>query len=149
MQATCTSIIGITQYAVACVLTITVIQPCVGQTEKAMTTADSTKGDSIHTIVEQMPRFGMREHSVYEYIYRNVKYPSIAREEGIDGEVWIEFVISKEGKVQSPIITKGIGAGCDEEVLRIFNSMPKWTPGKHHGEAVNVKLTAVVNFRLK
>jgi protein TonB len=130
-------------------LIIALIQPCEGQIEKRLMTNDSIQPDSVYTVVEQMPKFGMHEHSLTLYVGRNLKYPSVAREEGISGDVYIEFIISKEGKLQSPIITKGIGGGCDEEVIRVLKSVPKWSPGKHHGEAVNVKCTSVVHFILE
>lgn len=87
-----------------------------------------------------------------EFINKHVKYPFIAEELGISGQVVVQFTIDINGKIQNPIITKGIGGGCDEEVLRVINKMRRkskaWTPGKQYGETVAVIISLPINFYL-
>ena len=73
----------------------------------------------------------------------------MARENGIEGTVYIEFVIGKDGSVTGANVKRGIGGGCNEEALRVVNSMPKWKPGKQQGNPVKVKYTLPVKFKLQ
>jgi len=103
----------------------------------------------IFTIVEEMPSFPGGEEKMLEYIKKNVKYPAVARENNIQGRVYINFYIDKEGKVQGTKVVRGIGGGCDEEALRVVRSMPQWKTGKQNGRAVNVYFNVPINFSLK
>lgn len=95
--------------------------------------------------VEQMPEFN---GNVSEYLGRNIQYPQMARETQTTGRVVIRFVINEDGSVSSAKIVKGIGAGCEEEALRVINSMPKWKPGRNNGKAVKVYMTLPVKFQM-
>lgn len=103
----------------------------------------------IFTIVEEMPSFPGGEEKMLEYVAKNIKYPAIARENGITGRVYVNFYIDKDGKVQSAKVVRGIGGGCDEEALRVVRMMPQWKPGKQNGRAVNVNYNLPINFTLK
>ncbi|MCX6290934.1 MAG: TonB family protein [Bacteroidetes bacterium] len=103
----------------------------------------------IFTIVEEMPSFPGGEEKMLEYVAKNIKYPSVARENAITGRVYVNFYIDKDGKVQSAKVVRGIGGGCDEEALRVVKSMPTWKPGKQNGRAVNVNYNLPINFTLK
>jgi protein TonB len=103
----------------------------------------------IFTIVEEMPSFPGGEEKMMEYIAKNIKYPPVARENGITGRVYVNFYIDKDGKVQNVKIVRPIGGGCDEEALRVVKSMPTWKPGKQNGRAVNVNYNLPINFTLK
>ena len=87
-----------------------------------------------------------------EYIYANLKYPPIARDNGIDGTTVIQFVVNREGQVDNITIVRDIGAGCGEAAKRVvesMNNMPeRWTPGKQRGRPVNVLYTLPVRFQL-
>ncbi len=101
------------------------------------------------TYVEQMPSFPDGTEAMYKYIYDKIKYPAIARENGISGQVIVQFVVSKEGDIQKAKVVRGIGGGCNEEALRVVNGMPNWKPGKHNGRAVPVTFTLPIKFVLQ
>ena len=88
-----------------------------------------------------------------QFIYKNIKYPAIARENGVEGTTVIRFYVDKDGTVKEPTILKDIGAGCGTEAMRVvkmMNSMgQKWIPGKQRGKAVKVYFNLPVRFRLE
>jgi len=99
--------------------------------------------------VEQMPSFPDGEKAMYEYIYKHISYPLIARESNIAGKVVVQFVVSKEGDIQNVHVLNGIGGGCNEEAMRVIRGMPRWKPGKNNGEAVPVTYTLPIRFELR
>ena len=103
----------------------------------------------IFQIVEEMPEYPGGEKKLLEYVAKSVKYPQIARESGIQGRVFVNFVIEPDGSVSNVKVLRGIGGGCDEEAMRVIKSMPKWKPGKQRGKAVRVTYTLPVNFKLQ
>jgi protein TonB len=98
--------------------------------------------------VQQKPEFKDGEKAMYEFLAKNIKYPTIARENGIQGIVFVSFVVSKDGSIRDIVIKRGIGGGCNEEAFRVVQMMPKWTPGKQNGKAVNVAFTLPIKFKL-
>lgn len=84
----------------------------------------------------------------YKYMKKNIKYPRQARRMGIEGKVFLSFVVNEDGSISDIQVVKGIGAGCDEEAVRILKGSPKWSPGKQRGIAVKQKLTFPVRFTL-
>jgi len=110
--------------------------------------ADPDEG-KIFTVVEEMPGFPGGEEKLFEYLRKNIKFPPVARENGIQGRVFVTFVVDKDGRVKDVKILRGIGGGCDEEALRVIRSMPDWKPGKQNGRAVSVQYNLPVNFTLK
>jgi protein TonB len=103
----------------------------------------------IFKIVEEMPAFPGGEAKLMEYVAKNVKYPQIARETGVQGRVYVNFVVEPDGSVSNVSVLRGIGGGCDEEAIRVVKSMPKWKPGKQRGKAVRVSYMLPVNFKLQ
>ena len=103
----------------------------------------------IFQIVEEMPAFPGGEAKLMEYVTKNIKYPQIARETGIQGRVFVGFVVEPDGSVSNVKVLRGIGGGCDEEAMRVVKSMPKWKPGKQRGKAVRVSYMLPVNFKLQ
>lgn len=103
----------------------------------------------IFQIVEEMPEYPGGEKKLLEYVGKSVKYPQIARESGIQGRVFVNFVIEPDGSVSNVKVLRGIGGGCDEEAMRVIKAMPKWKPGKQRGKAVRVSYTLPVNFKLQ
>lgn len=87
--------------------------------------------------------------AMYEYIGKNLNYPSFARENAKEGKVVLSFVIGADGGVQLSDVERGIGFGCDEEALRVVNQMPKWTPALQHGKPVAVRLILPIVFKLQ
>ena len=102
----------------------------------------------IFDVVEEMPAFPGGEAKLMEYVAKNIKYPQIARETGIQGRVFVGFVVEPDGSISNVKLLRGLGGGCDEEAVRIVKSMPKWKPGKQHGKLVRVSYTLPVLFRL-
>ncbi len=104
--------------------------------------------DEIFTVVEESaaPKGGMA--AFYKYVGEKIKYPAQARRMGIEGRVFVEFVINKDGSLSDVKAIKGIGAGCDEEAVRIIQSAPAWTPGKQRGKPVKQRYTLPIIFKL-
>ena len=102
----------------------------------------------IFQIVEEMPSYPGGEKALLEYVAKNIKYPQIARETGIQGRVFVGFVVEPDGSVSNVKILRGIGGGCDEEAMRVIKSLPKWKPGKQRGRAVRVSYQIPVVFKL-
>ena len=102
----------------------------------------------IFQIVEEMPSYPGGEKALLEYVAKNIKYPQIARETGIQGRVFVGFVVEPDGSVSNVKILRGIGGGCDEEAMRVIKSLAKWKPGKQRGKAVRVSYQLPVVFKL-
>ena len=103
----------------------------------------------IFQIVEEMPAYPGGDQKLMEYVAKNIKYPQIARETGIQGRVFVGFVVEPDGSVSNVKVLRGIGGGCDEEAMRVVKSMPRWKPGKQRGKAVRVSYMLPVNFKLQ
>ena len=100
-------------------------------------------------IVEQMPEFPGGAEDLMRYIQQNVKYPQMARETGITGTVFVQFVVGKDGRISDVRILRGIGGGCDEEAIRVIKSMPTWKAGKQNGVHVPVYFKMPIKFSLR
>ncbi|MEP7168078.1 MAG: energy transducer TonB [Bacteroidota bacterium] len=110
--------------------------------------ADPDAG-KIFTVVEEMPQFpGGGEAALLQYLRSNIKYPPLARENGIEGTVYVTFIVDKDGKVKEPKLLRGV-TGLDEEALRVISRMPDWKPGKQNGRTVAVQYNLPVRFTLK
>ncbi len=98
----------------------------------------------IFVIVEQQPELigGLSA------LQKKIKYPEIAKKAGVEGRVYIQFIVDEQGNVYDPIVTRGIGAGCDEEAIRAILTA-KFRPGKQRGKAVKVKMSLPITFKLR
>ncbi|MFC0876522.1 energy transducer TonB [Saccharicrinis sp. FJH2] len=105
--------------------------------------------DEILPSVEIMPKFPGGENALYEFLKKNLIYPEIAKEIGISGRVYVQFVIEKDGSVSHATIARGKDRSLDEEALRIVNMMPKWKPGIQNGQKVRVRMILPVKFVLR
>ena len=103
----------------------------------------------IFRVVEEMPEFPGGSAKLMEYIQKNIKYPMMARESDIQGRVFVNFVVEPDGSISNVAVLRGIGGGCDEEAVRVVNSMPKWKPGKQRGSAVRCAYTVPIIFKLQ
>ena len=99
--------------------------------------------------VEQMPEFPGGQDALFKYLNSNIKYPSIAQEMGISGKVVLQFVVDKQGKIGNIKVVRTLGAGCDEEAVRVVKAMPSWKAGRQNGKSVPVYFTLPVFFQLK
>lgn len=106
-------------------------------------------GSAIFFIVEEMPEYPGGEQELRNYISNTIKYPVIAQENGIQGKVYVMFVVTKDGSIANCKIARGVDSSLDNEALRVVNSLPKWKPGKQRGQAVNVSFTVPINFALQ
>jgi protein TonB len=84
----------------------------------------------------------------YKYLVETMKYPPQARRLGVEGKVLVQFVVDKNGNISDVKVLKGIGAGCDEEAVRVMQKAPAWTPGKQRGKAVKQRCIVPLNFKL-
>jgi protein TonB len=105
--------------------------------------------EEIFTIVEEMPGFPGGEAALFKFLGNNTDYPAMAADAGIQGVVYVTFVVDTEGKVKNASVLKGIGGGCDKEALRVVNSMPNWAPGRQRGKNVKVQYNLPIRFILK
>jgi protein TonB len=103
----------------------------------------------IFLVVEEMPQFPGGEIALFKYLSENIKYPPIARENGISGKVYVTFVVDEQGKIKDAKVVRGIGGGCDEEALRVVRGMPDWKIGKQNGRPVKVQYNLPIVFNLK
>lgn len=102
----------------------------------------------VFTVVEEMPEFPGGPEKMLNFIGQHIRYPNVARDNGIQGRVFVNFVVEYDGSVSSVKVLRGIGGGCDEEAARVIASMPRWKPGKQGGKAVAVMVNSPISFRL-
>ena len=102
----------------------------------------------VFDVVEEMPEYPGGMSAMMQYLSANVKYPEEAHKKGIQGRVIVTFVVEKDGSISDARIVRSVDPLLDAEALRVTNSMPKWKPGRQNGEAVAVKYTIPVTFKL-
>lgn len=141
-------------------------EPPPTQTDVAETTAGETtqEGENIDAppppppveeetydlaAVQEQPDFPGGMAQMYAYLKKTTKYPDMEFEAGIQGKVYVEFVVDKDGSVEEVKIKRGVSPGLDKEALRAVKSMPKWSPGKMNGKAVKCRFTIPVDFKLQ
>lgn len=105
--------------------------------------------EDIHLIVEEQPSFPDGEQGFYTYVSKHLDYPKQAIRHGVEGKVYVQFVVDTDGSLSDIQVLKGIGAGCDAEALRVLQNSPPWNPGKQRGRAVRVRMTIPIIFRLQ
>jgi len=103
----------------------------------------------VFLIVEEPPTFPGGEAALYKWLGENLKYPEEAKELGIQGRVFVSFVVEPDGSTSNVVVKRGIGGGCDEEAIRIVKAMPKWGPGKQRGQPVRVQFNLPIKFTLQ
>lgn len=104
--------------------------------------------DDVFVISEVAPAYPGGVNAMMKYLQKSIKYPNEAKEKGIKGTVFVEFVVEKDGTVDDVLVKKGVNPLLDKEAVRVVNSMPKWTPGKQNGHLVAVRYTLPVKFDL-
>ena len=116
--------------------------------EGLSTLGDKPENDSIYQIVDEMPQYPGGEAAMMKFVSENVKYPQEAKDKDIAGRVFVSFVVEKDGSVSTVKVMRGIGGGCDEEVVRVVKAMPKWKPGIKDGKPVRVSYMMPFTFKL-
>ncbi|HNW76320.1 MAG TPA: TonB family protein [Bacteroidales bacterium] len=103
----------------------------------------------IFTVVEEQPGYPGGEEGRMKYLKENIRYPEEAKELGIQGRVFVTFVVEVDGSITDVRVLRGIGGGCDEEAVRVVRGMPKWVPGKQRGVPVRVQFNLPIRFTLQ
>lgn len=110
--------------------------------------AEAEDPNKIYDKVEVMPEYPGGAAAFMRYLAQNVKYPTVAQENGTQGIVVVQFVVDADGSVTNAHVITSVDPYLDEEALRVIKSMPRWTPGKLNGKPVRVKYTTPIKFRL-
>jgi protein TonB len=105
--------------------------------------------DAPYIIVDLMPEFPGGNNALFSYLGRETEYPSLARDSGIEGVVYVTFVVETDGSIDGVKVLRGIGGGCDEEAVRVVSSMPTWAPGEQNGRKVRVQYNLPYRFTLR
>jgi len=105
--------------------------------------------EEIFIVVEDMPTFPGGDEARVRFLSENIRYPQMARESGIQGTVFVTFVVERDGSVTDVRVLRGIGGGCDEEAIRVIKAMPRWNAGKQRGRPVRVQFTMPIRFTLQ
>lgn len=113
------------------------------------TEEDVEKEEEIFVFVEEQPSFPGGDEELYKFLAENIQYPALARENNVEGKVFVQFVVEKNGSITQVKLVKDIGSGCGQEAMRVVKSMPKWKPGKQRGTAVRSQFTLPIRFKLR
>ncbi len=105
--------------------------------------------NKVFDVVEQMPEYPGGQTALMEYLNKNIKYPVVAQENGVQGRVVVKFVVGTDGSVSDVQVVRSVDPSLDREAIRVVSSMPKWIPGKQNGQAVRVYYNLPVTFRLQ
>jgi len=105
--------------------------------------------ETVYDKAEVMAEFPGGDLELRKFIAINVKYPKEAREKGIEGKVYVQFVVNKEGKVEDSKVVRSVDPVLDAEAIRVMNLLPDWKPAENNGEKVNVHFTVPINFKLQ
>ena len=105
--------------------------------------------NKVFDVVEEQPSFPGGQGALMSWLSENIKYPVIAAENGVQGRVIVQFVVSKTGSISDVKVVRGVDPSLDREAVRVVSAMPKWTPGRQNGTTVNVRYTLPVTFRLQ
>ncbi len=110
---------------------------------------NNQKKESVFIVVEQMPEFPGGDGACKDFIARTLKYPTEAIKKGIQGKVFVTFIVSKNGKVENAKVVRGVASALDAEAVRVVSSLPDWKPGKQRGKNVDVAYTMPIEFKLQ
>ncbi|MEP2024780.1 MAG: energy transducer TonB [Reichenbachiella sp.] len=106
------------------------------------------EGDTIYSLADEQPTYPGGMSAFFKYIQTNLQYPEAAKAAGVEGRVFVEYVIEKNGSISGTKILKSLNGECDKEALRLISNSIKWNPGKIDGKAVRVKMALPLNFKL-
>lgn len=110
-------------------------------------------GNIVYNKAETSPTFDGGDKAMMKYLNNNVKYPAQAEADGVEGTVFVDFIIAKDGTVREVISTETTNSSVDQsfidEAVRVVSGMPKWIPGSQHGTAVDVRYSIPITFQLR
>lgn len=104
--------------------------------------------NEVYTFVEEMPEFPGGQAALMTYLQKNISYPADAREKGIQGKVFLSFVVDATGQVKDVKVIRSVDPSLDKEALRVVKAMPLWKPGKQGGKPVSTMFNLPINFKL-
>ena len=117
--------------------------------DNAAPVEEEPEEQTIFEVVENMPDYPGGQAALMQYLAKNIKYPTIAQENGTQGRVIVQFVVNRDGSIVDAKVVRSVDPYLDKEALRVINTMPKWKPGMQRGKPVRVKFTVPVMFRLQ
>jgi TonB family protein len=120
-----------------------------GLSEKMKTSEYKQGEDQAYTYVDQMPEYPGGTDALLKFIDSNIKYPAEAKQKGVEGKVFVQFIVSKTGDIVGIKVIKGIESGCDDEAVRVCKMMHRWIPGRLNGKPVPVKIVIPFHFKLE
>ena len=100
----------------------------------------------IFMVVEELPEFPGGRKNLLNYLAKNITYPEEALKAKIEGRVFVNFIVEKDGSISNVKVLRGIGHGCDKESVRVVENMPRWKPGKQKGQPVRVSFNLPIKF---
>ena len=109
---------------------------------------EQSESDKVFEVVDEMPSFPGGQGAMYDFMEKNIKYPKVAEDNGIQGRVILTLIVKKDGSLSDVRVAKSVDPALDKEAVRLVESMPKWNPGIEKGQYVNVKFTLPVTFRI-
>ena len=118
-------------------------------TVSAQKTVVAKKNQKVFDVVEQMPEYPGGQAALFEYLSKNIEYPADAEKKKVEGKVFVTFVVDSDGKITDVSLLKKVFPSLDAEAIRVISAMPNWIPGRQKGQAVRVKYTVPIMFRLK
>ena len=125
---------------------IKIDEPVGNSDVKQVTEEDPNK---IFTSVEQNPEFPGGDAAFGKYLGNKIRYPAVAKENNVQGKVFLNFTVERDGSLTDIKVVRGIGSGCDDEAVRVLKSSPRWKPGIQNGRAVRVSYTIPISFTLQ
>lgn len=120
-----------------------------GANPQAIVNPSTVRSDQVFNVVEEQPEFPGGQGALLTFLSKNIKYPVIAQENGIEGRVTTSFIIETDGSIRNIEVVRGVDPSLDIEAVRVISTMPKWKPGRQRGKEVAVKFTVPVTFRLQ
>lgn len=103
----------------------------------------------VYEVVDEMPSFTGGQNALMQFLANNVKYPTVAFENGVQGRVLVSFIVERDGSLSNVKVEHSVDPALDKEAVRVVKAMPKWQPGKQKGSAIRVKFTVPIVFRMQ
>lgn len=119
------------------------------EVEEEIQSLSASSSGQVYDIVEQMPSFPGGQSALFQYLSKNIQYPKLCEEHGIQGRVICSYIVEEDGSITDVQVRKSVHPSLDKEAVRVIQSMPKWNPGKENGLPVRVRYNLPITFSLK
>lgn len=119
------------------------------EVEEEIQSLSASSSGQVYDIVEQMPSFPGGQSALFQYLSKNIQYPKLCEEHGIQGRVICSYIVEEDGSITDVQVRKSVHPSLDKEAVRVIQSMPKWIPGKQKGKPVRVRYNLPITFSLK